>query len=138
MDPESKLSQVYTRNPALAWEDSTCTTIFGNLKVAALKETWIWWDFTGLKQYVSENILRSMDKKNDFQTEWNNILSRCSLDLMGLIITHEERLLNTFNVGMKTLKDSPKPFQSLEVYTLNEYLSKSLNKLEQDIMNTKR
>lgn len=63
-----------------------------------------------------------------FLVEWNNII--CSVDLMRIINTHKENLLLTINSAIESIR---------ELYSmLDEDLTKFLDKLEQDIMNTKR
>lgn len=58
---------------------------------------------------------------------------------MELIIKQEESILHTITAEFEWTKDSLKPFQSLDLYTtLNNELTISLNKLEQEIMDTKK
>lgn len=56
--------------------------------------------------------------------DWNNILSKCSLELMELIVAYEEKLLCAIREEIRILKDSLQSHQSLTVYSsLNEDLA---------------
>lgn len=74
-----------------------------------------------------------------FMIEWNNVLSECSLDLMGLIAAQEEKLLTTINGEIQSLRDSLNVYNTLVFYkSLDSELNDIVNKTEQDIMAIKR
>lgn len=91
MDRQSKITQVYTKEPVPPSDNSLCTTMFD-----------VWWDLTGLKQYVGKDMIpRGLRIKKfpstlyseEFTLQRNNILTKCSVELMELIIQQEESLL---------------------------------------------
>lgn len=147
-DRLSKISQVYSKDITALSPDTMCAATFDKLKTLSSKEIRIWWDLTGLQQYINESMIpRGLRIKKipstlyseSFLTEWNTILSKCSLELMSLIVSHEEALLRTISTEIQSLKESLLPIQQLSSYaTLLEDLTAHTDKLEAEIMDTKR
>lgn len=67
--------------------------------------------------------------------EWNPILFKCFLDLMGLIIIQDEKLLASINKEIESIHESLRAYQATGTYTEpNMDLVDSLNEFEQIII----
>lgn len=76
-----------------------------------LQENKVWWNFITLQNYVHKNMIPqsfNIKKSSDhhiyrrFSENWNQILSNCSLQLMNLIIKHEDLRLKQLADDIKT------------------------------------
>lgn len=71
------------------------------------------WDYTGLKGYIVESMIPrdlsirkfpSITYSKQFPSVSNYILTGCSLDLIKLIVSYEEKFLKDVNSEIDTLK----------------------------------
>lgn len=109
----------------------------------------VWWDANTLKMYIDRDMIpRGLRLKKaptmiytpDFLTEWNQILSKCSSDLIKLIISHEDvklvEIRNEIQVLQQTMDTK---FAALEEYkNAIAKMETNLNKLETTIADTKK
>lgn len=147
-DRQLKLSQVFTKDDKDLTTEAQCKSAFERLKTLMRKEMRLWWDCTGLQRYIDECMVpRGLRIKKSpstiysdlFIVEWNDILSKCSFDLMRLISTYEEKLLVDVNQNIVSLKESVMQYRSLSIYDdLNTDLQLNISNLETEIMETKR
>ncbi|XP_056393166.1 uncharacterized protein LOC130285592 isoform X1 [Hyla sarda] len=116
-----------------------------NLKSFQLKT---WWDATTLSQYLEKNMiprgLRIRKKcttsyDEDFTNRWNDALSRCSLELMSLIIEKEELKLADLEQSINKILVSIEPFkQSTDFEALQSKMNEHLSQLEETVTNIKK
>ncbi|KAM9330875.1 piwi-like protein 1 [Gastrophryne carolinensis] len=112
------------------------------------KELKTWWDLSSLTKYVQNAMIpRGLRIRKvpatiyseNFQKEWNTILTNASMDLMRLIITHEEEKLKEIQKNIVDLENSFKQFESIAHFEDNmDRLRKSLDTMEAQIMEIKR
>ncbi|OCT83472.1 hypothetical protein XELAEV_18026014mg [Xenopus laevis] len=124
-------------------------TLFKNLEKQMSHELLVCWDILTLEKYISSKwIPRGLRIKKfptfakddmDFANKWNNVLTKCSMELMGLIIEYKKHdLLNT----REEINESQLLLMSLdktpELERLDSQLKIYLQKLEVSVSARKR
>lgn len=112
------------------------------------KEQKVWWNHTTLNSYVESQIIpRGLRlRKNttsmytpDFQTQWNDILSTCSFQLISLIIKQEDIRLQEFKSQISVLQQDLKQHMSVDEWSSQfKKIEEGLRKAENIIVQTKK
>lgn len=118
-----------------------------DLETLLTKEMRIWWDLSTLKNYAEKKMIPrglrikkfpSIVYTEDFKQKWQDILTTCSLNLIQLIISHEESMLVDIRQKIITLQDSVKIHAEMELFNnLDGHMRENLNKLEKVITDIK-
>lgn len=112
------------------------------------KELRTWWDYTTLNSYLDKKLIpRGLRIKKiattiypePFQNEWNSILTKCSVDLMKLIVQYEQKSLDEMETEIKTLQDTiSKLAPPGKMEEITKQIDTNILKLEENIMILKR
>lgn len=112
------------------------------------KEMRLWWDLSTLKSYIDKTMIPrglrlkkfpSIAYNDDFKQKWEQILSECSLNLIRLIITHEEETLLVIRTKITALQSDVKIHAETDTFNkLDNKMQENLNKLEKIITETKQ
>ncbi|XP_075187606.1 uncharacterized protein LOC142258938 [Anomaloglossus baeobatrachus] len=75
----------------------------------------------------------------DFHTEWNRILTTCSIELMNLIIREEEKKIKTLDVQIKEIQSYLNDnYDATDFQKLNEKFLTNIKKIEDNITQYKQ
>lgn len=91
-----------------------------------IKQTKLWWEITAWDKYLEHVIVpRGLQIKlipaehlcnNEFVVKWQNILTKCSIELMQLIKNTEESQLGEVNIEVDNYLNSTQEFKENEAY----------------------
>lgn len=107
-----------------------------------------WWDKVTLQKYIQKDMIpRGLRLKKipttvfseNFKTDWDSILSRCSLQLMELLVKYEEDKLIQLAADITTAETEIQNFKNQS--NLQEELTKmqeNINKQESSLMAVKK
>ncbi|OCT99728.1 hypothetical protein XELAEV_18005509mg [Xenopus laevis] len=130
-------------------DDDTIPEIFNNLKKHMSQELLLCWDIVTLEKYVAMNRIPRGLRMRKFPTfardddlfinKWNDTLSRCSFELMALIINHKKQDLIATR---ENINESQLLLSSLEklpdLSDLDKKLKEHLSSLEQTVSSRKK
>lgn len=112
------------------------------------KEMRMWWDLSTLKRYVEKNMVPrglrirkfpTMTYTEEFKTQWEKILTDCSIKLMELIISQEESMLRDIRDKIVTVQSTVKVHSSMDLFnSMDSRMTENLNKLEKMITDVKQ
>ncbi|XP_075208128.1 uncharacterized protein LOC142313026 [Anomaloglossus baeobatrachus] len=124
------------------------TYTFWDLEKAFTQRLRTWWDSATLKKYIEKSIIPHglRIKKfptfifhQDFQTEWNNILTTCSLNLMNLIIKEEEERLKSFDTQINEIQDFlNKNYDAVDYKKLHDKFLINIHRIEDNLIQYKQ
>lgn len=117
------------------------------LEKLIFREMKIWWDQTTLKSYIERKMVpRGLRLKKsttfpyppEFQIKWDDILSKCSMELMTLIIQQEELQLADIQKDITSLQESTSKIISEQDFDdWNKNINIKLEETEDYIINVK-
>ncbi|XP_073511436.1 formyl peptide receptor 2-like [Phyllobates terribilis] len=124
------------------------SALFKQLEKLMLNETKVWWDQTTLSNYMHKNMIpRGLRIKKipttiyseEFVVNWNQLLSDCSLNLMRLIIKHEESKLSELQKEIEATHNKLEQYKINPDYqTYNDRIQQAVSRLETTIMTRKK
>lgn len=142
---ETAFSETYAQDdPSMSLSQS-----FKSMEKLLSQEAFLCWDIATLEKYIGvSRIPRGLRIKkfpmfargdNDFVTKWNNVLSKCSFELMTLIINHKKDALIDLREEIK-LKQSDLSLceKTISFTQLDKDLKHYLDTLEKSISEKKK
>lgn len=121
---------------------------FKQYEALLIKESKTWWDLEFLKKYLESSMIPrglrihkspTFIYQGDFLEEWQNVLSRASLELIALIIKYEELKLVDLSVDISKVKEKISSHETNENYTSTlDRVKQSIMKLEDDLLAFKK
>lgn len=123
--------------------------LFRKLEKVMSKEIRAYWESCTLSEYItSEHVPRGLRIKKfptfelideDHKKRWTDSLSRCSVELMSIIISSKQKEIETLQMEISKIQDDIKPLQGLADFKdLDKVLNERLNRLENEIIESKK
>lgn len=101
-----------------------------------LREMRIWWDLSTLKKYMEKNMVPrglrirkfpSTACTEEFKLRWEQVLTDCSLNLMKVIVSQEESMLQETKEMIVTLQNTVKEYSDLDSFnSLDDHITENL------------
>lgn len=144
-----RLAKVFSQSPVDVANSAELRESVQSLEKLKISELKVWWDFNTLKSYLERDMIpRGLRIKkyptttysDEFKKAWNSILSRCSLDLIKLIVKHEEQKLTEVRASIiEVEKTANEKFSTQPDFTdLISKMNDNISKLEEIITNIKK